>query len=160
MALIGKSLHHLKVIRNTPCTGTTAGTIMVFAVDHHRIVGTGTASPVLDGSFQLIGRISCCVQKKHPFRPVEQIQHIVKLGFNPMEFMGVLGQIFQSESRSGFFPMGQKMLLYKITDQKLSMPHTTELSTMSAYFKQQVYMVLFGEYLNKHYPPKIFMELD
>jgi len=90
----------------------------------------------------------------------EQIQHIVKLGFNPMEFMGVLGQIFQSESRSGFFPMGQKMLLYKITDQKLSMPHTTELSTMSAYFKQQVYMVLFGEYLNKHYPPKIFMELD
>ena len=89
-----------------------------------------------------------------------QIGQIVNLGINPMEFVGVLGQIFESESKSGFFPMGQKMLLYKITDQKLDMPKNKELGAMSEYFKQQAYMMLFGDYLNRHYPPKIFMELD
>ena len=90
----------------------------------------------------------------------DKIERISKLGLNAMEFMEVLGQIFHSESKSGFIPLGQKMLLYKITDQKLEKPNATELHSMSAYFKQQVYMILFGEYLNKHYPPKIFMDLD
>lgn len=90
----------------------------------------------------------------------DKIERIAKLGLNAMEFMEVLGQIFRSESKSGFIPLGQKMLLYKITDQKLEKPNATELHSMSAYFKQQVYMILFGEYLNKHYPPKIFMDLD
>lgn len=89
-----------------------------------------------------------------------QIHNIVNLGLNPMEFMEALGQIFQSESKRGFIPMGQKMLLYHITDQKLGVSNSAELDTMSMYFKQQAYMMVFGEYLNKHYPPKIFMELD
>lgn len=87
-----------------------------------------------------------------------QIEKIVNLGINPMEFVEALGQIFQSESKSGFLPMGQKMLLYKITDQKLGTPQG--LGSVSGYFKQQAYMMLFGDYLNKHYPPKIFMELE